>query len=276
MASALRRLRGHWQARPWHPKTWRIGLGARYLIAARSRGSQLLDVHEQHWPQADPQLALQALETWLEDKSGQPLTMDVTLSAQFAPVSVLPWREEMSLPAEQRLLAQHHYRRIYGDAATDWPCLVHASAIGQPWLSSTMDAHLLQQLHAIAAHHQARLRSVQPLSSALYRHLRSRLPADGWLAIPEPGQCSLLHWADAHWQLWTCLPATEQASLTMLVAREQRLAGLTERELPIYSLPGIDARHDECNKQEGVHLLQAGWSHTGTVQRSLHLLGSPS
>lgn len=255
------------------PEQFRLGLGATYAVLAQASGSRVTHWRMQTWDSASPaawQQPLATIANWVAELKPRGARVSLALSAELAPLLLLPWRDDAVQAEQQALLAKAQFRRMHGEAAEHWKVVAQPSGYGQPWLASAVDGRLLQ-----AATEQLRgatLVSVMPLPISLFNALRPRLDtAACWLLAPEPGRVTALHVRDASWSLLQTLPAADlqRESVHDLLRRETRLAGLPDLPATIYCASSKPAA------ASGYTAIDPGWLRSPTVPADspLHLLG---
>jgi hypothetical protein len=252
------------------PEHLRIGLGASYAVMARVRGAHVVDWHMQQWVPAASglpwQQALSVANSWLAQDKTKGQKAHVALSSELAPMQLLPWREDVTSPEQQVLLAGAQYRRVYGDIAAHWKVSVQPTGYAQPWLISAADERLLSALDSQLP--GVKVQSVQPLAVSLFNSLHKQLAASSWLLLAEPERVTALLVRDGQWQMLQTFPmaSLQNESAKNLLLREVRLAGLEEEQASFYTVG--------CSVT-GAVTLDAGWQAETSVsaQTPLHLLG---
>lgn len=257
------------------PERYRLGLGASYAVLAEMRGGMLTHWHMQHWTEAAApswQASLAAAGAWLHALGPDGGRVGVVLSAELAPLQLLPWRDDAVTMEQQKLLAQARMRQIMGEPAARFKTEVQPTGYGQPWLASAIDEQLLAALTEQIQSAGARLGGVAPLPLQLFNAARKRVNTEaGWLVVAEPLMATAMHWRDGHWQLVQNLPvaALQEEPLQHLLQRETRLAGLPDRPSRCHMFGAPSLRLPDCEA------LDPGWKrHAGIAQDSpCHLLG---
>lgn len=89
----------------------------------------------------------------------------------------VPWRDELSRPAQRQLLAEQCFSDTYGEAARHWTVVQHATRYGAATLACAIDTALLDQLATQAQAHRVTLVSVQPALMHHYNQVRHRMSA---------------------------------------------------------------------------------------------------
>ena len=263
-------------SRLW-PEQLRIGLGASYAVLARVRGRRVADWRMQSFEPAAGELAWQAplrcLAAWLAAIEPRGMAMKIALSAELAPLHLLPWREDITRAEQQALLAQSHFRQVFGEAVSSWKISVQAMGYRESWLASAMDVALLQALTELARSHQLRLQAVTPLTVSLFNGIRRQLKkGSGWLLMAEPAKLVALHLDQGRWQLLHTLPAAAlvQEPVEQLLLREARLAGLAlgPEQMYLLGLPNLQG-------ETSGNRLASDWQAAAASDRDhLHLLGA--
>lgn len=262
-------------SRLW-PEQLRIGLGASYAVLARVRGRKVVDWRMQQFEPAAGELAWQAplrqLAAWLTELKPHGAAIQVALSAELAPLHLLPWREDAVRAEQQALLAHGHFRQVFGEAASSWKIGVQATGYGKAWLASAIDESLLQALNALAREQQLRLQAVVPLTVSLFNGARRQLRQGScWMLVAEPAKLVALHLHQGRWQLLHTLPATalQQEPVEQLLLREARLAGLQHTPERLYTLASRSL-HDGRSSTR----LDSGWQAATGGGDQLYLLGA--
>lgn len=259
------------------PERFRLALGRDYLLLAQVSGQRVRRLEQyavdNTWGSAVNSIRLPLLRSWLSQHLKQGARVEVVLSADLAPLQLLPWQEGITDATQQSLLARHRLRLSHPQVE-HWQCRVHPGAYGQPWLAVGVDGVLLDGLRDMLSALGAGLTSVQALSLSLYRELRVSLPAHGWLLVREPHHSTLLHWQQGDWQLLQHLPNSELSGLHEVLLRERRLAGLDTDGLDdMASVHSIQS--PPLTAVPGVHLRTVSWHWQGSLNPGygLHLLG---
>lgn len=271
------------------PEQIRIGLGATYAVLACVKGKQVTQWHMQEFEpsenvqsshNASPwQTAVNAISLWLADLAPRGASVSVMLSAELALLHLLPWREDINGSKQQELLAKSHFRRIHNEFSEAWKISITPTGYGAPWLASAIDGALLQSLQQCASSNGATLKSVTPLSIALFNHFRNQLvKSTSWLLVAEPGILVALYVRDKQWQLLQMVPISslQRESLAQLLLRETRLAGLPDAPAAIYTTNQLAGDEAYNNASLEFTRLNAGlYPALGVAQHSpLHLVGA--
>ena len=263
-------------SRLW-PEQLRVGLGASYAVLARVRGREVVDWRMQQFEPFAGEFAWQAplrhLAAWLAELKPRGARLQVALSAELAPMHLLPWREDATRAEQQALLAQGHFRQVFGEAASSWKIGVQTTGYGKAWLASASDEALLQALAELAREQQVRLQAVVPLTVSLFNGARRQLKQGScWMLIAEPARLIALHLYEGRWQLLHTLPAAalQHEPLEQLLLRETRLAGLEHLPEQLYLL----APPTLYDGRAGTRLASGWQGANGSSGDHLHLLGA--
>ena len=165
-------------------------------------------------------------------------TTMVTLSSRLAPVAAMPWRDDVTEPASQALLAAARLSRSYGGTPADWDCLAIDHGFGRPWLTCGARHEMIAALKSALTEAHLRVTSIAPLAVDLFNAHRVSLPARGaaWLLVPEADRLSA----------WYCqsripqecislpLPADEDGALNELLRREALLRGMPDASTTLF------------------------------------------
>lgn len=255
------------------PDQIRIGLGSSYAVLAKISGHKVTHWRMQVWDDASTttpwEHVLPTISGWLTELKSHKLSISVVLSAELAPLHLLPWREDVTSYEKQTMLAKACFRRIHGEIADHWKIITLPSEYGYPWIASAIDNRLLKALtDQLQGMH---LTSVIPLSLSLYNVLQTKLVGPAcWLLVPEHKRLTAIHLRDEHWSLLQSLPisAIQHESIKDLLLRETQLAGLKAIPTQIYIA-------SEKSNFEGCSKLDTGWKTDARVppDSPLHLLG---
>lgn len=90
---------------------------------------------------------------------------------------IVPWRDELSRPAQRQLLAEQCFHEAYGDAARGWTVRQHATRYGAATLACAIDTVVLDQLTAQSKARRLTLASVQPALMHSYNLARHTMSA---------------------------------------------------------------------------------------------------
>ena len=102
------------------PKKIIVSLGSDYLALAETKGRRLKSWRIEHFSLLDKNnldSILPKLQTWLSELAHQKIDLAVRLSTDLAPVCLLPWRNEITNPEQQALIAEAYFKNIYGNQA---------------------------------------------------------------------------------------------------------------------------------------------------------------
>lgn len=228
------------------PEHIQIGLGTSYAsigIVKSGRVSYFQFQYVQSEANAEypwhPSLTL--IQNWLAALGSRRANIHVYLSSELAALHSLPWRDELTEPSQQRLIAINHWQKVYGQAAADWDVQISSTAYGQPWLASGVDAHLLAQLQALSGQ---TLKSVQSVTISLFNQLHQQCKArDYWFVVREPHRINAIYMQNKRLLLLRTLPvdAINADTLNDVLLREIRLAGLADLNASVYVIDGLNA-----------------------------------
>jgi len=254
------------------PDQYRIGLGATYAVLAKVQGRKVLHWQMQSWSDTELptlwQRPLSAVASWLAQLKSR-VNVTVALSADLAPMQLLPWREDATNSEQQALLASVHFRAIYGESADGWKIITQPCGYGQPWLACGVNELLLSALRE--QFKGTSVASVMPLPVSLFNTLRTKLPPTAsWLLMPELESITALYWCGGRLELLQTLPVNllRHEAIADILLRETLLAGLKQAPVQFYT---ASARADLNNAIS----LDAGWQRGQDVPSNapLHLLG---
>lgn len=254
------------------PDKYRIGLGASYAVLAKVQGRKVVHWQMQSWSDTEStvpwQRSLAVVSAWIAQLKSRA-SVTVALSADLAPLQLLPWREDVVNSEQQALLAKACFRDIYDESTENWKIVTQSSGYGHPWIVSAVDNQLLtalsEQLKGVS------VTSVMPLPISLFNIYRTKLPKSAsWLLVPELDLITALYLCDGRWEILQTLPANSlhHETIADILLREALLAGLKETSAQIYT---ASARADLSTAIS----LDAGWNPGQAIPPGapLHLLG---
>ncbi len=219
---------------PLFPDKLRIHLAPGHLVVARTRKLAVLQSEEKLLPAAagvEWRALLDNLPAMLDTFDGMPAAT-LTLSSRLAPLTVLPWRDDVTVPEQQALLASVHFARSHGDTNTDWECVAAPNGFGVPWVASGVLREFIAALKGVLRSARLRIDAMTPLAVDLLNEQRKRLPtrADAWLLIPEADR--LVGWYCEKRVPRLCvslpLPAEGDEPVVDTLRREALLRGLPD------------------------------------------------
>lgn len=148
----------------------------------------------------------------------------VILSSHFVRYIVLPWSGEIITEAEELEFARTRFIQVFGQAARDWTIAMSPAPAGASRLCAAVDQALIVAASGAVAACGLRLLSVQPALMAQFNEWRSRIGADGWLAIAEQGRLLVAWISDGQWRSVRVRPLNDASvSLAQVLEQEQLL-----------------------------------------------------
>ncbi len=144
--------------------------------------------------------AIQTLEAAMSELPKLPGVAQVMLANHFVRYAMVPWSGGLSNEAEEAAYAKHCFSQLYGTSAESWELRLNHDVAGAPQLASAVDGQLLQDLRAVFARANVKLRSVQPNLMAAYNNCHAHLgKQDAWFAMFEQGNLCLGMVQQGHW-----------------------------------------------------------------------------
>lgn len=171
---------------------------------------------------------LMALEAALPPAAGKKTAATLVLSNHFSRYMLVPWSEALSGDQERMAYAEHCFRELYGDAASQWEVRLSPDRDGAAQLSSAVDRRLLAAVREIFARKGMVVASIQPHLMAAYNHAYPLLQrCNAWLGIVEPGVLFLGLLNKGQWKRVRSIRIGDdwQAELPKLLERESCFAG---------------------------------------------------
>lgn len=215
------------------PEKLRIYLAPDHVVTARTSRlaileskSRVITSHAGH----ESRNIFDALAALLDEYEKIPATTTVMLSSRLAPASVLPWRDDATVPGQQALLAAARFSRSYGGTAADWNCVTVHNGFGQPWVATGVRHEFIAALKLTLSGARVRVTSIVPLAVDLFNLHCASLPAQSaaWLLVPESDR--LVGWYCQGRVPQECvslpLPPEGDKSVDALLRRETLLRGL--------------------------------------------------
>lgn len=112
----------------------------------------------------------------------------VTVSNHFVRYAVVPPVPGMRA-ADRGVVAAHHMRSVYGEAADRWQVVLGRASAGSHALAGAVDAELVPAITAALRRAGAAPAAVEPLLVAAYNAARRDMSEEGtWLAVVEHGR----------------------------------------------------------------------------------------
>lgn len=147
---------------------------------------------------------------------------------------IVPWRDELSRPAQRQLLAEQCFLEAYGDAARGWTVRQHATRYGAATLACAIDTALLDQLTAQSRARRLTLVSVQPALMHSYNLARHTMSAGlHWFVSLDAVSTTLLLQSQAEPLLVKRAPSSA-LDLADTLDREWFSLGMEAPPCPVY------------------------------------------
>jgi hypothetical protein len=256
------------------PKKIIVSLGSDYLALAETKGRRLKSWRIEHFSLLDKNnldSILPKLQTWLSELAHQKIDLALRLSTDLAPICLLPWRNEITNPEQQALIAEAHFKNIYGNEANQWKVSVNSPDFGEAWVASGVAVETLENINVQLSSDGANITSIAPLSISIFNDIRNDIKAShGWLLIPEFKNLVAIYLIDGQWRLIQTLLLSDLQgeSLSEILKREARLAGFAEHPFQIYSLGALPVNANTIK-------LSLGWDISPTIsaQQPTYLVG---
>lgn len=230
----------------WSPDTprWRIGLSARRLVRARTRGvwprREIVCDSVACAPEADGAPwtgAVGALAQWLAGEGARGPSVQVVLSGSFLRWLLLEWRPELTRQHEVAAYAQLRFAETFGKAAAQWQVLHSVLPAGRAAPACAVDAALVQALRKVCNDAGARLELVAPYFGCAADHWRGALGrGTAWFGLLEPDWVSLGLLRDGAWRGLRAqrVEGDWRDVLSGLMGRMGVAAGLVEAPSSVY------------------------------------------
>ncbi|MBY0468011.1 MAG: hypothetical protein K2Q07_03420 [Burkholderiaceae bacterium] len=147
---------------------------------------------------------------------------------------IVPWRDELSRPAQRQLLAEQCFSDTGTDTARGWTVRQHTTRHGAATLAAAIDTAVLDHLVAQARARHLALASVQPALMQAYNRVRHRIAAGlhGFVAI-DPTSTTLLLQSPSEPLLVKRCPAPP-GDLAEVLDREWFALGMEPARCPVY------------------------------------------
>jgi hypothetical protein len=156
------------------------------------------------------------------------------LTGDIVRYAVVPWREDLSRPAERQVLAQQQFVETHGDRARRWTVCLQPARYGEASLAAGFESAALERLAAAAQARGLRMVSVQPALTEAFNAARKQIDGDGfWFVLVE-----------LHWMTLLLVSAREPrhvkrvpqgaGSLAALLDREWFVLGIEAPRCPVY------------------------------------------
>lgn len=157
------------------------------------------------------------------------------ISNHFVRYTILPWQPGLFSRSDWLALAQHTFKKRYGQAAEQWQITVDLQTYGEAVLACGIDLALIDEVKQIASTHDWQLTRLEPLLSAVMQHAPCH--AGDWLLVAEPERLLLCERATG-WQAISVMapPAGEMLSqATQMLNRAWQQT--TQTDNPLEKMP---------------------------------------
>lgn len=206
--------------------------------------------------------AIRTLETALSMFVNLKPEVNVSLSNHFMQYLLVPWFDKMS-DEEDRVLARHSFKEIFGEAADRWDVLTSPGIAGVPTLASAVDERLLEELRGLLQRLGLAVKSIRPHLMVAINSCQPILKwRSAWLALLEPGCLCLavLKEGQVVWIRKLRIGNAWREELSPILQREAYLAdtGVEMNEVFLWApqLEGLDMPNMGWQKFE--HFKQVG------------------
>ena len=164
-------------------------------------------------------------EQLLLERADSPAGLQVLLSGSFARFFLVPWRDQVSSPAELDAFARMYFDDVYGTQGEDWQLRLSPESAGLPRVASAIEAGVTLGVARVASACSLSLVSVQPYLMAAFNRFRGVLEAKEFLfVLAEQGRCCLLLVHDGGWRSVRTVTGVEDGdALAQVIDRECRL-----------------------------------------------------
>jgi len=179
---------------------------------------------------------------------------------------IVPWRDELSRPAQRQLLAEQCFLEAYGDVARGWTVRQHATRYGAATLACAIDTAVLDQLTAQSQARRLTLVSVQPALMHSYNLTRHKMSAGlHWFVSIDAVSTTLLLQSPTEPLLVKRVPASA-LDLADTLDREWFSLGMEAPPCAVYvvrsdSVP-LHAHHGEASPWSFIDLTPSGSAST--------------
>lgn len=171
---------------------------------------------------------LAVLERMLLERGRPGADLQVLLSSSHARLFLVPWREQISSPAELQMYAHICFDDIYGSQTEEWSIRLSPEGEGMPRLACAIPQAQERSLRSAAQACSFKLVSVQPYLMAAFNCFRANLSEKNYLfVLTEPGRMTALLVRDEKWAaVRTLSHTTDSRALSQLIERERELQQL--------------------------------------------------
>ena len=177
----------------------------------------------------------EAFESQLDALSpSPPARLQVILAGELVRYCVVPWRDELSAPAQRQRLAEQCFLEAYGEVARGWNVRQGATRWGAATLACAADKAVLDRLEASARERRHELVSVQPSLMAAYNATRQHIERGWhWFVVVDVAGTLLLLMSPTEPMHVKRLPLP-LADLSTALDREWFALGLEVPACPVY------------------------------------------
>lgn len=180
--------------------------------------------------------AVDLLGAWLSASGKRPGNVQVCLGGRLARWQLLPWRAELSGPAERSAYAALRFRETYGKAAQSWQVLPATLLPGSTAPAAAVDRALVDALAQACSSSGAQLQSITPYFSAAFDAWRKVLAGPAvWFCTVEADTLTLGLLQRGQWTALQTqrMPGDWHRALQTLL-QQMALACEVSEPLPLY------------------------------------------
>jgi len=177
------------------------------------------------------ELLLGAFTDVLQDealqKSGKRIRL--VLSNHFVRYTALPWQADIISRQDWVAIAEHDFRKRYGQVAEGWKVCVSLNGFGHNVVAAAIDESLIDGLNDIAQEHGYKLVTIEPILMAALKQL---LPNEDkqWLLIAEPERVLLCEIEGKEWQRFSVISPPRQQEVEQAIQLIHRSINSVEHE----------------------------------------------
>lgn len=178
--------------------------------------------------------ALAVLADALTELGKRRPALTVTLSNRFAQFSLVAMDPRLNSARQREGFARHICRERYGDRIDTSVLRICAAGGAGPHLVSAVDRALVEAVIALAQARGCKLRSLQPLLSAVFNANRAAIDvACAWMVIAEQDHCVTALLDDGQWSTVSA-HRVGLNDLGDVLARERVQTGASASAAPVF------------------------------------------
>ncbi|MGS0741043.1 hypothetical protein ACVBEF_04270 [Glaciimonas sp. GG7] len=226
-------------------------------IAIRLSGSKLAQAQKVDFPSAwgdavERTAIIEAVINALPRSALTRLdTLEVAIGYPYANNMILPWQDDILVPADRLAYAESMLEQQYGIALSEWYCEISQERFGCPAIASAIRRDIVDEIVAASKQQKLRLKSVRALLTDTIASHPGALPADAVFVVRQSAGYEFAFRQDGMWRNAFALPGAGQTTEQCLMS-----ASMMANHFPVnIYLNDIATDDDASTAQENEHAI---------------------